>query len=82
MKTSCVHTCRGLCNALTLAERREAEAISEYRGYAEGCDYPEVREILESLVRERERMLALLREKRETLEARFATLDQIGESFT
>ncbi len=82
MKTACVHSCKGLCNALTIAEQREAEAIREYREYAAGCDYPEVREILETLARERERMLTLLREKRETLEVKFATLERINESFS
>jgi len=82
MKTPCVHSCNGLCNALTLAEHREAEAIKEYRDYAAGCDYPEVRDILETLVREREKMLALLREQRAALEVKFATLDRINESFS
>ena len=81
MKTPCVHSCRGLCNALTVAEHREEEAIREYREYAAGCDYPEVREVLETLVKEREKMLKLLREQRAVLEVRFATLDRINESF-
>lgn len=82
MKTVCVHSCKGLCNALTIAEQREAEAIREYREYAAGCDYPDVKEILETLTREREKMLTLLREKRETLEVKFATLDRVNESFS
>jgi rubrerythrin len=82
MKTPCVHSCKGLCNALTLAEQRETETIKEYREYAAGCDYPEVRDILETLVREREKMLAFLREQRAALEVKFATLDRINESFT
>jgi len=81
MKTPCVHSCRGLCNALTVAEHREEEAIREYREYAAGCDYPEVRDVLETLVKEREKMLKLLREQRAVLEVRFATLDRINESF-
>ncbi len=81
MKTPCVHSCKGLCNALTVAERREEEAIREYREYAAGCDYPEVRDVLETLAREREKMLNLLREQRAVLEVKFATLDRINESF-
>ncbi len=81
MKTPCVHSCRGLCNALTVAEHREEEAIREYREYAAGCDYPEVRDVLETLAREREKMLNLLREQRAVLEVKFATLDRINESF-
>jgi rubrerythrin len=81
-KSNCVHSCKGLCNALSLAERREAEAIQEYREYASTCDYPEVREILEDLASERERMLHLVREKRIALEVKFSTLDRINESFT
>jgi rubrerythrin len=82
MNTTCVHSCKGLCNALTLAEHREAETIKEYRDYAAGCDYPEVREILETLASEREKMLTFLREQRAVLEVKFATLDRINESFT
>lgn len=82
MKASCVHSCKGLCNALTLAENREAEAVREYRDYAAGCDYPEVREVLENLAREREKMLAFLREQREILDVKFTTIDRINESFT
>ena len=82
MKASCVHSCKRLCNALTLAENREAEAVREYRDYAAGCDYPEVREVLENLAREREKMLAFLREQREILDVKFTTIDRINESFT
>lgn len=82
MKASCVHSCKGLCNALTLAENREAEAVREYRDYAAGCDYPEVREVLENMAREREKMLAFLREQREILDVKFTTIDRINESFT
>jgi rubrerythrin len=82
MKPNCVHSCKGLCNALTIAEQREAEAIKEYRDYAAGCDYPEVKELLDTLVREREKMLHLLREKRAVLEVKFSTLDRINDSFS
>ncbi len=81
MTTPCVHSCKGLCNALTVAEHREEEAIREYREYAAGCDYPEVRDVLETLAREREKMLNLLREQRAVLEVKFATLDRINEGF-
>lgn len=80
MTTPCVHSCKGLCNALTVAERREEEAIREYREYAAGCDYPEVRDVLETLAGEREKMLNFLREQRAVLEVKFATLDRINES--
>jgi rubrerythrin len=72
MKPDCVHSCKGLCNALTVAEHREAEAINEYREYAQTCDYPEIRDILETLVRE----------QRAVLEVKFSTIDRINESFT
>ncbi len=80
MKTPCVHSCRGLCSALTVAEQREEEAIREYREYAAVCDYPEVRDVLETLARDREKMLNFLREQRAVLEVKFATLDRINES--
>ena len=43
MDPKCVHSCRGLCRALEVAERREAEALASYREYAALCDYPDVR---------------------------------------
>jgi rubrerythrin len=82
MKPKCVHSCKGLCNALTTAEQREVETIKEYRDYAEGCDYPEVKELLDTLAREREKMLYMLREKRAMLEVKFSMIDNITDSFS
>ena len=81
MKATCVHSCKGLCNALQVAEHREQEAIKEYREYAAQCDYPDVRELLEELVRSREQAIRVLRQKREALEVRFAMIDRINDSF-
>ena len=78
---NCVHSCKGLCSALELAERRERQAIKEYQEYVEKCDYPDVREIMAELIRERERGLQLLKEKREILMVKFNTIDRINESF-
>lgn len=81
MTATCVHSCKGLCNALQVAERREQEAIKEYRDYAAQCDYPEVKDLLLELIHDRERALRTLREKREALEVRFAMIDKINDSF-
>jgi rubrerythrin len=81
MNTTCVHSCKGLCAALEVAEHREQEAIREYRKFAGGCDYPDVRQILEELIRDRERALAVLREKREILTVKFNAIDRINDSF-
>jgi rubrerythrin len=81
MNTTCVHSCKGLCSALEVAEHREQEAIREYRKFASGCDYPDVREILDELVRDRERALKFLREKREILTVKFNAIDRINDSF-
>jgi rubrerythrin len=81
MEQKCVHSCRGLCSALEVAEHREAEAIRTYREYAAECDYPDVRDLMESLVRDRERALRLIRERREILLTRFRLLDNINDSF-
>jgi rubrerythrin len=81
MKATCVHSCKGLCNALAVAEQREQEAIKEYREYAAQCDYPDVRELLEGLIRSREQALHALRQQREALEVRFAMIDRINDSF-
>ncbi len=81
MSTPCVHSCKGLCNALEVAELRESEAIKEYKRYAENCDYPDVRVLLEDLIKDREHSVRLLREKRAMLQAKFETLDQITDSF-
>lgn len=81
METSCVHSCRGLCNALTAAEHREEEAIEEYRRFAEQCDYPDVRVALERLIFGRRQALDLLRETRAMLSSRFDALDRINDAF-
>lgn len=81
MEVNCVHSCKGLCNALATAEHRESEAIKEYRQYVELCDYPEVREIMGELIRHREEGLKVLREKRELMMIKFNTIDRINESF-
>jgi rubrerythrin len=81
MKPTCVHSCKGLCNALEVAEHREQEAIRHYADFAAHCDYPDVRELLQDLIKEREHSLALLRAKREMLSARFDAIDRITESF-
>lgn len=81
MEQTCVHSCKGLCNALAVAEHHEEESIKEYRQYAASCDYPDVREILEELIRERENALRVLREKREILNVRFNMIDRINDSF-
>lgn len=81
MERKCVHSCKGLCNALEVAEHRERETIKEYRRFALECDYPDVRDMLETLIRDRERSLEVLREKREMIMVRFNTLDNINDSF-
>ncbi len=81
MEPKCVHSCRGLCTALSLAEHREQEAIGEYRRFAAECDYPDVKIMLERLVADRERALQGLRDLRAHLVERFATIDNISDSF-
>jgi rubrerythrin len=81
MNSTCVHSCKGLCNALEVAEHRERESIKQYREFAAHCDYPDVRVLLEELILERERGLSLLREKREMLIMKFNALDDIRDSF-
>lgn len=81
MERKCVHSCKNLCNALEVAEHREREAIREYKKFAADCDYPDVRELLDTLIAERERTVQLLVEKRNMLAIRFDTLDSINESF-
>ena len=81
MDSKCVHSCNGLCNALEVAEHREEETIQEYRQYASQCDYPDVKELLETLIAERERALQLLREKREILLVKLNVTNRINDSF-
>jgi len=82
MKPTCIHSCKGLCNALEVAEHREQETIKEYKQYAASCDYPDVKSLLEDLIEERERGLTALRQKHEALTVRFAMIDKINESFS
>ncbi len=81
MTVKCVHSCKGLCNALQVAELREQEAIRDYKEYAAQCDYPDVKDLLEDLILSREQALRSLRLKREALEVRFAMIDKINDSF-
>jgi len=81
MNASCVRSCKGLCSALEVAEHREQEAVREYRKYAAQCDYPDVRLILDEMVRDRERALARLRELKEILAVKFNAIDRINDSF-
>lgn len=81
MEKKCVHSCKGLCNALLVAEQHEEKMIREYRSFASECDYPDVRQILEDLISERERAVRILREKCEMLKVRFETIDCISDSF-
>ncbi len=81
MNHTCVHSCKELCNALELAEKYELEAIREYKRFAEKCDYPDVRALLEQLIGDREASLKVLAEKRAMLAAKFAVLDNITDSF-
>ena len=81
MDPHCAHSCGGLCSALEVAERKEREAVTIYREYAAQCDYPEAREILETLIRERENAIEALRGKREFLAVKFATIESINDSF-
>jgi len=81
MTPTCVHSCKGLCTALEVAEHREQEAIREYRKFVAECDYPDVRTILEDMLRDRERTLARLRELREILTVKFNAIDRINDSF-
>jgi rubrerythrin len=81
MAPECVHSCKGLCTALSVAEHREEEALKEYRRFAAECDYPEVGEVLAGLIAERERGLRILREKRAELAEKFDVIDRINDSF-
>ncbi len=81
MNTNCIHSCKGLCNALEVAEHRELQAIREYKRFAEQCDYPDVRVMLEQLIRDRESSLKVLTETRMMLAAKFDVLDNITDSF-
>jgi rubrerythrin len=81
MSDRCVHSCKGLCSALEVAEKRERDAMEEYRQFAATCDYPDVRSLLEELIGHREEGLRLLRMTREMLSGRFDTLDDITDSF-
>ena len=81
MKATCIHSCVGLCQALTFAEHNERDAIDQYKQYLDVCDYPDVRELLRELMDAHGRILHTLGEKRGVLESKFKTLDEIRESF-
>lgn len=82
MDRTCVHSCNGLCSALEVAQLREEEAITAYREYAAQCDYPDVLEVLETLIREREKALAYLRQERARLLQKLSVTDDINKTFS
>ena len=81
MDAKCVHSCNGLCNALEVAEHHEEQTIQEYRQYASQCDYPDVKEVLDALIADREKALCLLREKRDILLVKLHVTSRINDSF-
>lgn len=81
MENRCVHSCKGLCNALKVAEKQEQAALQEYTRFAAECDYPDVRQLLEKLVAHHQQALALVEDTRKTLESRFSVVDDISNSF-
>ena len=81
MEVQCVHSCRGLCNALSIAEHREMSAIQEYQTFLDQCNYPYVQSILRELISQHQRTLGMLQGKRAELTEKFNILDNINESF-
>lgn len=81
MEVQCIHSCRGLCNALTVAEHRELSAIKEYQTFLDQCNYPDVQAILRELIAQHQRTLGMLQGKRAELSEKFNILDDINESF-
>ena len=81
MEVQCIHSCRGLCNALTVAEHRELSAIKEYQTYLDQCNYPDVQAILRELIGQHQKTLGMLQGKRAELTEKFNILDNINESF-
>lgn len=81
MEVQCIHSCRGLCNALTVAEHRELSAIKEYQTYLDQCNYPDVQAILRDLIGQHQKALGMLQGKRAELAEKFNILDNINESF-
>lgn len=81
MEVQCIHSCRGLCNALSIAENREVSAIKEYQTFLDQCNYPDVQAILRELITQHQRTLGMLQGKRAELTEKFNILDDINQSF-
>ncbi len=81
MEVQCIHSCRGLCNALSLAEHRELSTIKEYQTFLDQCNYPDVQVILRDLISHHQKTLGMLQGKRAELTEKFNILDNINESF-
>ena len=81
MVPKCVHSCRGLCAALSVARKKEQEAIREYSEFAAECDYTDVRLLLNQLIVDRKRALNSLEKLDALLKDRFAIIDDINDSF-
>ena len=81
MEVNCMHTCQGHCNALKVAEDIESAAIDGYAKYLEGCNYPDVRVILQDMISRHEKTLQYLRERKSELTEKLNILENINESF-
>lgn len=81
MEPKCVHSCKGLCTALSVARKREQDTIREYQQFADECDYPDVRLLLDRLIADRQRALKSLEDLDTLLKERFAVIDRISDSF-
>ncbi len=81
MNTNCDHTCKGLCNALDLAIELEEKSLIGFRAYANECDYPDVKILLNDLIANKEKSILQLKDKAEMIRVTFNTLDQISAGF-
>jgi len=81
MEVQCIHSCRGLCSSLNMAENRELAAIKEYQSFLDQCNYPDVQVILRELITHHQHTLSMLQGKRAELTEKFNILDNINETF-
>ena len=77
----CHQSCKGICTSLEVASASEQKAIALYEELRDQCNYPDIRQMIESLIAKRQEMLRLIEETRTKVREQFDVLDQVQAGF-
>lgn len=77
----CKQTCRQLCTGIELAMTYEKRAILQYASIRNVCTEPEVKNMLNALIIQKQKSIELLERTQALLRSKFEVLDQIRDGF-